>query len=94
MKIVGYVLSVLGLIVIALSNQIAKLSFLTNMPKSLIYILLTGIILILVGIAVIMGFSKSSSSSGNIKHATEEVPIYEGVGKKRVIVGYRKESKK
>jgi hypothetical protein len=92
MKILGYILSVAGLAVIALSNIIAKISFLAKIEKALLYIILAGIVLVVLGIAFIMGFSSSTSSS-KVKHAAEEVPIYEGEGKKRRIVGYRKERK-
>ena len=88
-NIVGYVLSIAGLGVLALSNQIAKISFIAAMPKGLVYTTLAGIVLIVAGIALAL----SGSSSSKVKQATEEVPIYEGEGKKRKIVGYRKATK-
>jgi hypothetical protein len=89
-KIIGYVLAILGLAVIALSNSIVKLPFLANNAKGLLYVAMTGVVLIAVGIAL----SLTSSSSNSIKQAAEEVPIYEGEGKKRKIVGYKKEAKR
>jgi hypothetical protein len=42
---------------------------------------------IVVGVAI----SLMDRAGGKIKHSKEEVPIYEGVGKDRRIVGYRKD---
>lgn len=84
-KIIGYALSIAGLAVVALNNPISKLlSFLGT--KALTYTLVGGIILVVVGIALAL----SEGSSGNVKQAEEEVPIYEGEGKKRKIVGYQR----
>ncbi len=89
-KIIGYIISVIGLAVIALSNKIApKLSFLG--AKSLAITVIAGIVIVIIGIALVM--MTSSSSSSNIKQAEEEVPIYHGEGKKRKIVGYQRASK-
>jgi hypothetical protein len=89
-KIVGYGLSVAGLGIIALSNQIARLlGFLGD--KALVYTIVGGVALITVGIALVL--SEGSSSSRKIKQAAEEVPIYEGEGKKRKIVAYQKGEK-
>lgn len=88
-KILGYVIAILGLAVIGLSNYIIKLPFLNSSAKGLLYVAMTGVVLIAVGIAL----SLTGSSSSSIKQAAEEVPIYEGEGKKRKIVGYQKEAK-
>jgi hypothetical protein len=42
--------------------------------------------LIVLGVAIMVMNSKGGKI---IKHITEEVPIYQGEGKKRKIVGYR-----
>ncbi|MDP1728883.1 MAG: hypothetical protein Q8L27_01625 [archaeon] len=90
-KIIGYSLSGAGLIVIAFNKQIAGiLSFLGT--KAPLYTLMAGIILVIVGIALAM-MNSSGSSTGNIKHSSEEVPIYEGTGKNRKIVGYHRSKK-
>jgi formate hydrogenlyase subunit 4 len=89
-KIAGYVLSIAGLAVIALSNKITELIFKTN-TKGLAYTALAGVVLIVIGIVLVMADSPSSSSK--VKQAAEEVPIYEGEGKKRRIVGYKKAEK-
>lgn len=88
-KIIGYVLAGIGLVGIVLSNKIAPLlSFLG--AKSLIYALVGAVALVAVGIVLIIAESKSS---GKVLQAEEEVPIYEGEGKKRKIVGYQKAGK-
>jgi uncharacterized membrane protein len=89
-KIIGYILALAGLVVIALSKLILNLSFISKLgAKSNLYINIAGGILVILGIVLIM-MDPSSNSSSKIKHASEEVPIYEGEGKKRKIVGYRK----
>ena len=91
-KIIGYILSVLGLVGIAFSNKIAALPMLADLgKKALIYPIMASAVLIVIGIVFLM---EKSSEFNNVKHASEEVPIYEGEGKKRRIVGYKKESKK
>ena len=87
-SIIGYSAAGVGLAIIAFSSKISPLlSFLGT--KSMIYTIMAGIVLVAGGVAFVLtdsGFSKSSK----IKHAAEEVPIYEGEGKKRRIVGYKK----
>ncbi len=87
-NIIGYSAAGVGLAVIALSSKIVPmLTFLG--AKSMLYTVMAGIVLVVGGIAFVLsdsGFSKS----GNVKHIAEEVPIYEGEGKKRRIVGYKK----
>ena len=85
-KIIGYILAILGLAIIALSSKIQTLAHI-----KLSYIILAGIALIVGGIAFLLDFSSSSSK---VKQALEEVTIYEGEGKNRKIVGYKKEDKK
>lgn len=87
MKTIGYILSVAGLGVVAFSSKIANIVMSTN-SKGLAYTALAGVVLIAVGIVLVM--ADSSSSSSKVKQASEEVPIYEGEGKKRRIVGYKK----
>ena len=89
LKVVGYGLSLAGLALIVLSTAISKLSFMAKLgTKAVLYPVVGAIVLIVVGITLIM--SESPSSSGKVKQAEEEVPIYEGTGKNRKIVGYQK----
>lgn len=81
MKLLGYILAVLGLALVALSKVIsAKISILKEL-----YVIIGGVILVAVGIVLLL-----SNSSGNVNQASEEVPIYSGTGKHRKIVGYQK----
>jgi len=89
MKILGYILSALGLATIAFSKVIiSKLPFLAAMAKGELYTIIGGFVLIAAGVAFIL--SGSSSSSSNVKQASQEVPIYEGEGRKRKIIGYQR----
>lgn len=85
-KIAGYILAIAGLGVIALSSMISKmLSFLG--AKATIYTIVGGVALIVLGVVLVLA---EGGFGGKPKQAEEEVPIYEGTGKKRKIVGYRK----
>jgi hypothetical protein len=84
-KILGYVIAAIGLIIAIVSFNASRIAFLSAIPQK--YILMAGIVIIIVGVALTM---MKSSSSSKAKQAEEEVPIYEGTGKKRKIVGYRK----
>ena len=89
-KAVGYGIAILGLVVmtanIALPEKITFLSLFG--PNSTIFIAIG-----LVALGVVISMLDKNSSSGKIKHSAEEVPIYEGTGKNRKIVGYRREEK-
>lgn len=85
-SIIGYIFAALGLGVLLTATKIfAALSkiFEVKMPM----IIIGGVGLILIGIIMLMN---PSSKKGKINQAAEEVPIYEGEGKHRKIVGYRK----
>ena len=86
-KVIGYIISIVGIAVMALGFGIIdlKLEFLNGVAGN--YIAGTGIVAIIVGVII----SLKVDGGKNNKQATEEVPIYEGVGKKRKIVGYRKD---
>jgi hypothetical protein len=86
-KILGYALALLGLAVIVLSNKISSTIMKGFGSKSMVYTILGAIVLLIAGIAFVM---MDTASSKKVKHASEEVPIYEGEGKKRRIVGYKK----
>jgi len=86
-KLVGYVISVIGIAIMALGFGIFGIDLETVKPYDN-YISAVGIVVIIAGVLISL---KSGSSSGKIDQKKEEVPIYEGVGKKRKIVGYRKD---
>jgi len=77
-KIVGWILMLLGLALIVLG--VLKMKIVSFLSPILLDVV--GIILILIGFL----FLKQRVE----KQAKEEVPIYEGEGKKRRIVGYRR----
>lgn len=90
-KLIGYIFSIAGLIVIAFSPQVVKwMPFLGNLGKMSIL----GIGIILVGIGIFFVMKDSSGRSGKIRQVQDEVPIYHGEGKHRKIVAYRKETRK
>lgn len=82
-KPIGYILSILGLATIGLSTKIQTL---TNNNLKLSYIIVIGVALIAAGVVMLM----DKKSLGKVKHAAEEVPIYEGEGKNKRIVGYKR----
>ncbi|MFH1238210.1 MAG: hypothetical protein ABIH79_03025 [archaeon] len=86
-KVIGYIISVAGIIVMALGFGMInlKLKFLEGVAGN--YIAGIGIVAVIVGVII----SLKTDSEKKDKQVAEEVPIYEGVGKKRKIVGYRKD---
>lgn len=87
MKIVGYVLAGLGLIGILVSS--GKLHEAIPIIKTIAtkYMIIGSAVILIAGIVFLMMDSKGNSK---IQQVSEEVPIYEGEGKKRRIVGYKK----
>ncbi len=78
-KLTAYIISVIGLVIAVLSFNIGTL-----LPESIkpAYVMIAGLVLVIMGIFFVL--SKGS------KQSAEEIPIYEGTGKKRKIIGYRK----
>jgi len=78
-KLIGYLIALAGLVILA----IPFMSFIP-VPEQIkpVYLMIGGIAIIIVGIALTLGKRQSKQ--------LEEVPIYEGAGKKRIIVGYQK----
>jgi len=86
-KGVGYVISILGIGIMAIGFGMVplKLDILNIIPAKYI----GGVGLVLVGVGVLVALMDKGRSR-KIGSGRDEVPIYEGVGKKRRIVGYRK----
>jgi len=84
-KVIGYIVAVVGLVVMTLGFGIIKKVDLLGIPS--VYVSGAGIILVVVGVVISM---KSEGGGGRkVDEGKNEIPIYEGVGKKRRIVGYR-----
>ena len=82
MRVIGYIVAVVGLVVIVLgSGFFGEINFL---GVDSLYVSGFGVLLVVVGAFL----SMRGGSRG--KKQSEEIPIYEGVGKKRRIVGYRR----
>lgn len=89
-KIVGYVVSVVGIGVMAVGfNMIpVDLEIFNIVPMK--YIAGIGMAMVGIGVAVSLMGDKGKKR-GKKGGGEDEVPIYEGVGRSRRVVGYRKE---
>ena len=87
---IGYAISVVGIAVMVLGFGMIdiKLKFLEGVAGN--YIASVGVVMIVVGVVISL-MSEKGKGRGKVKGGEEEVPIYEGVGKKRKVVGYRKD---
>lgn len=87
MKIVGYILSLAGLGALAVSSPkfTSTIPVLSSLPDKTL--LVVGGVLVLAGVVILM---TNKSGSSKVKQEKPEVPIYEGTGKNRKIVGYQK----
>ncbi|MBS3093722.1 hypothetical protein J4456_04040 [Candidatus Pacearchaeota archaeon] len=90
-KAIGYLLAGVGLIGMGLTSAFGQrlVPALSVVPKN--FILIPS--LILTGVGIVIMIITSKGGSGKIQQAAKEVPIYQGEGKKRKIVGYRVEEK-
>lgn len=84
-RLVGYVVSIVGIVIMALGFGMFGISLEMIKPYNN-YISIVGIVVIIAGVLISL-----KSDGGKIKQEKEEVPIYEGVGKNRKVVGYRKD---
>jgi membrane-bound ClpP family serine protease len=82
-KVIGYAVSIVGIAVMALGFGLINIDLKPlGIPAN--YIAVAGIITIIIGVVLAL-------KNGQSKNSKDEVPIYEGTGKKRKIVGYRKD---
>ena len=87
-KETGYVISVLGIVIMAIGFNMIPLGWeILNLVDSN-YVAGVGILLIVLGVFVSM---KGQKGRGAPKSGEDEVPIFEGVGRSRRVVGYRKD---
>ncbi|MBT7102557.1 hypothetical protein HN935_03540 [archaeon] len=87
-RLIGYAVAIAGIVVMAMGFNVfsLKIAFLEGVASN--YIAGAGIVLIIAGVAIAL---MSGGSSSSVSQSKEEVPIYEGTGKHRKIVGYRKD---
>lgn len=88
-KVIGYAVSIAGLVVMTIGFGMVDLSWKILETIKPNYISGAGIIAIIVG--VVISLQSKEKSRRKIDKGEKEVPIYEGVGKNRKIVGYRKD---
>lgn len=87
-SIIGYVISGAGLIILLGASKIQEI--LSNIIEiKLPLIIIAGIGLIIAGIIFLINPQKQSKNKPTL--SKEEVPIYQGEGKNRKIVAYRKD---
>lgn len=84
----GYVVSVLGIVIMAVGFGIIPLDWeILNLVDSN-YVAGFGVFLIAIGVVVSLKGAKGKKAP---KNGEDEVPIFEGVGRARRVVGYRKD---
>ena len=88
-KVVGYGVAVVGIVVMALGFNIIplKIAFLEGVASNII----AGVGIVIVVAGVILAMKGSGGRRRRGSKGEDEVPIYEGTGKNRKIVGYRKD---
>ena len=82
-KVIGYVVAVVGIVVMALGSGFFGEVDLFGVGS--LYVSGAGVGLVVIGVVLTLIFGK-----GRGRQKSEEVPIYEGVGKSRKIVGYQR----
>jgi len=92
-KVIGYLLAGLGLVGMFLSSSAGMklVPYFENFDR--LYVLIPALILVALGVIILIvsGDGLFSRGGGRVKQAEKEVPIYRGEGKKRKIVGYKRE---
>jgi hypothetical protein len=92
-RVVGYGISVGGIVLMVLGFGIVEydLSFLGSFGA---YVSWVGVGAVVVGVVLSLRSEGSGSRKGKghrVSGSEDEVPIYSGTGKKRKVVGYRKD---
>jgi len=86
-KVVGYVVVAVGLILLALGTAPINSALVGSIPAigkiAGLYYLVIGLVVVVVG----MVFLRGAGGGRKLK----EVPIFEGKGKKRKVVGYQRQ---
>lgn len=90
-KLVGYLISVAGIAVMALGFGMINLDLKILKTIGPRYVVVAGIIGIISGVILSLNPKDSKKRKDKPKQSKSEVPIYEGEGKTRKIVGYQKD---
>ncbi len=88
-KVIGYVVSVAGLAIMTVGFGVVNVGWKILKTVKPNYIAGVGIVTIVVG--VFISLQSKNGKQRKIDKGEKEVPIYEGVGKNRKVVGYRKD---
>ena len=91
-KVIGYVVSVVGIFVMALGFGMVpvEVRILEGVGSNVVSGV--GVGLVVVGVLIsLKGDKVEEKGKKKGKGGEDEVPIYEGVGKRRKVVGYRKD---
>ena len=85
-KVIGYLLIVVGFLFVASGIGSSVTSNIISLPIPRLLSTILGVIFIVAGLYM----TWDNKSSDKIEHVSSEVPIYEGEGKHRKIVAYKK----
>ncbi len=84
-KVVGYVVSVVGIVIMTIGFQMIDFGWEILNIVNLDYVAGFGLVLVGIGVLISLMGEKGKREKGG-----DEIPIFEGVGNSRRIVGYRK----
>jgi len=87
-KVIVYIISIVGLGLMVVGFGMLKLSFLEGIDSN--YISIAGVVLVAIGVFLSLK-GEGGRRGRKVASGEDEVPIYEGTGKKRRVVGYRKD---
>jgi hypothetical protein len=89
-KLVGYVLALVGLVGLAVTSVPALSAKIPSQITGIVsakYLIIGALVLVILGAVLAFGNSRGKWGA---KQAAEEVPIYQGEGKNRKIIGYKR----
>jgi len=88
-KVIGYAISIAGLAIMTVGFGVVNVGWEILKTVKPNYIAGVGVVTIVVG--VFISLQSKNGKQRKIDKGEKEVPIYEGVGKNRKVVGYRKD---
>ena len=88
-KVVGYGVAIIGIAVMAFGFNIFpfEVTFLEGVASNII----SGVGIAIIVVGVVISLKGEGGGRRKVSSGEDEVPIYEGTGKKRKVVGYRKD---